>query len=111
MKLWPGLLGMAALCGVAGCAPRYLPVDGAGRITAVPPPANISAPPSAHDTCGADKLQYLIGKSRLQIPVAVDISKRRVACTTCVLSHLDDPSRITILFDETTGLVTSVKCQ
>ena len=82
----------AALLLLAGCQGRYLPVDNAGRTTAVPPPANVSAPPSAHDTCGADKLQYLVGKSRLQIPVAVYISKRRVACTTCVMSHLDDPS-------------------
>jgi hypothetical protein len=114
MKLWTGLLGTAALCVLSGCASRYLPVDEAGRTTAVPPPANVSAPtatPSVHDTCGADQLQYLVGKSRLQIPVAVDMSKRRVACTTCVLSQVDDPSRTTILFDETSGLVTSVKCQ
>lgn len=107
-------LAVTALVLLAGCESRYLPVDDAGRVTAVPPPANVSAPPpqaSAHDTCGADKLQYLVGKSRLQIPVAVDISKRRVACTTCVLSDLDDPSRVTILFDETSGLVTSVKCR
>ena len=99
---------------LAGCQSRYLPVDEAGSTTAVPPPANVSAPPppaSAHDTCGADKLQYLIGKSRLQIPVAVDMSRRRVACTTCVLSNPEDPSRVTILFDQTSGLVTSVKCQ
>jgi len=96
---------------LAGCQSRYLPVDDAGRTPAAPPPANVSAALSARATCGADKLQYLVGKSRLQIPVPVDMSKRRVACTTCVMSHLDDPSRVTILFDETSGLVTTVKCQ
>lgn len=94
---------------LAGCQGRYLPVDSAGRTTAVPPAAPTAA--TAPNTCGADKLQYLVGKTRQQIPVAVDMSKWRVVCTTCIMSHLDDPQRTTILFDETTGLVTAVKCQ
>ncbi len=109
-----GVWGAVIAGALAGCQAHYLPVDDAGRTTARPPPAapiSTPVPASAPDTCGADKLQYLVGKSRRQIPVAVDMSKRRVACTTCVISHLDDPTRVTILFDDSTGLVTSVKCQ
>jgi hypothetical protein len=102
-----------AVAVLAGCQDRYLAVDDAGRTTATPPP--LAAPPTtaaaAADTCGAGKLQYLIGKSRRQIPVPVNMAKQRVDCTTCVLSHLDDPQRVTILFDQSTGLVTDVKCQ
>ncbi len=116
MKRGGLILSIMIFAALAGCQTRYLPVDDAGRTTADAPSSGsvIQTPvpaPSTPDTCGAGKLQYLVGKSRRQIPVAVDMSKRRVACTTCVLSHVDDPSRVTILFDETSGLVTEVKCQ
>ena len=106
MKRIKQALAAAALMLAAGCQTRYLPVDDAGRTTAAPPPVRatpVSTAPSAPDTCGAEKLRYLVGKSRLQIPVAVDMSKRRVICTTCVMSHLDDPLRTTIVFDEATA--------
>jgi hypothetical protein len=105
-----GLIALAALGLLAGCAPTYLPVDAAGRTTAAPPAAaaEVASPP---DACGASRLQYLIGKPKSQIPVPADLSKRRVACTTCVSSEITDPTRVTILFDQSTGLVTKAICQ
>ncbi len=61
-------------------------------------------------TCEAPSLTYLIGKPRTNIPVPVDPSKRRVSCTTCPVTEDYRPERTDILFDQTTGLVTAVKC-
>ena len=66
--------------------------------------------PPVPSTCEAPSLTYLIGKSRTNIPVPVDPSKRRVSCTTCPVTEDYRPERTDILFDETTGLVTAVKC-
>ncbi len=79
------------------------------------PPAAAPAPqappptPSA-DACGAGALQYLVGKPHTEIPPPVYPSRRRVVCSTCVMTQDYEPSRLTILFSAATGLVTSVKC-
>lgn len=126
-------IGLAVSLG--GCARDYLPVDQAGRHTALPPPAapataspspppaepapaaaasNPTAAPSpappANDTCGAAGLMYLIGKPKTEIPVATDLSRRRVTCSTCAVTEDYRPDRVTIVFDQTTGLVQAVKC-
>ncbi|MFI4977002.1 MAG: hypothetical protein ACHP84_20920, partial [Caulobacterales bacterium] len=62
------------------------------------------------DSCGAAQLQSLVGKPRTEIPIPLEPSLRRVACTTCPITQDYSPSRQTILFDAETGLVTSVKC-
>ncbi len=115
MRAGIGFAGVAwAATVLTGCASGYLPVDEAGRTTAAPPSlptsAGVDVAP-APDTCGAAKLQYLVGKPKAQVPVPVDLYRQRVDCTTCVMSHRDDPRRVTILFDQTTGLVTKVMCQ
>jgi hypothetical protein len=66
--------------------------------------------PTVPSTCEAPSLAYLIGKPRTNIPVPVDPSKRRVSCTTCPVTEDYRPERTDILFDQTTGLVTAVKC-
>ncbi len=125
MKTRTIVMATAAAVLLAGCQTRYLPVDDAGRHTAVPPPAaGAVAPVSTNalppapaplaalsDSCGAGALRYLVGKPKTQIPVPVDLSKRQVICTTCTLPANEDPSRATILFDPTSGLVTDVMCR
>ena len=66
--------------------------------------------PASHDTCGADSLQYLVGKPRTEIPVPLQPSQRRVVCSTCVTTQEFRADRQTIVFDSDTGLITSVKC-
>jgi hypothetical protein len=66
--------------------------------------------PNVPSTCEAPELAYLIGKPHTQIPVPVDPSRRRVSCTTCPVTEDYRPERTDILFDQTTGLVTAVKC-
>ena len=112
VKTAKGLLVGAALLALADCAGRYLPVNDAGQTTAAAPKGAVaSMPANTPDTCGAGKLQYLVGKSRFQIPVPANLNSQRVACNTCVRADQFDPHRITILYDEPTGLVTKVLCQ
>ncbi len=120
------IFGAAAMTGLlAGCT-SYLPVNVAGDRTALPPAAEAAdtpspsptpqayAPPAApagsHDTCGAGALQYLMGKSRTEIPVPTDLSRRRVVCTTCPVTQDVRPDRQTITYDQTTGKVVGVRC-
>ena len=76
-------------------------------------PAPISLPPPPFvppDQCGAWELQTLIGKSRREIPVPVEVSRRRVVCTTCPKTMDDNPARLTIEYDAASERVTSVAC-
>ena len=66
--------------------------------------------PLANDTCGANDLQYLIGKPRTDIPVPLQPSSRRVVCSTCVTTQEYRADRQTIVFDTDTGLIKSVTC-
>ncbi|HVY33827.1 MAG TPA: I78 family peptidase inhibitor [Caulobacteraceae bacterium] len=81
----------------------------------VPPPAISpapipAAPASDADQCGATELAYLIGKPRSEIPVPVDPSRRRVYCTTCMVTQDYDPTRLNIVVDSQTGVIKAVKC-
>ncbi|HEY5071424.1 MAG TPA: proteinase inhibitor i78 [Caulobacteraceae bacterium] len=91
---------------------------------APPPSAPYIAPPSAPlalvvvpalppppDHCGAIALQYLIGRPRVEIPIPLEPSRRRVLCTTCPIDRGENPFRLTILYDTASSLVTSVACQ
>jgi len=75
-----------------------------------PPPQASVAPAAPKDQCGAQPLQYLVGKPRTQIPAPLAPSRRQVVCSTCVVSRDHVPYRQTITFDSATGLVTSVRC-
>ena len=107
---------------LAGCADKVLPVDSAGRTTALPtgpaaataqtpqPPKATASPPGPNDQCGAAELGYLVGKARTEIPVPIDPSKRRVVCTTCPVTQDFRPDRQTITYDAATNLVVGVRC-
>jgi hypothetical protein len=81
---------------------------------APPPPPQVLTPPRLpappKDACGAAPLQSLIGRPRTEIPVPVYPGRRRVVCSTCVLTQDYIPSRLTIIYDSNTGLVKSVRC-
>ena len=85
-------------------APPAPAVTPAGPIS-LPPPVPVS-----HDTCGADLLQNLVGRPRTEIPVPVDMSKRRVVCTNCPRTMDLRPDRQTIEYNPETGVVSSVTC-
>ncbi len=102
------MLATGLLAPLGGCSAGYLPVDQQGRMTAIPPAASSSRAPG--DTCGAGNLAYLVGKPKEEIPVALDLTRRRVICSTCEASGPPDPRRVTIAFDQASGLVTKIDC-
>lgn len=81
------------------------------EVLAGQPPAEVTLPaPTSNQLCDAAGLAYLVGRPRTDIPVPVDPSHRRVACTTCLAPQDYRPDRTDILFDAKTGLITAVKC-
>jgi hypothetical protein len=109
-------LALAACIVVVGCAaPPSAPVASQST-AAVPqklaPPtvSELTADPRAADRCGAAGLQYLVGRPKTEIPIPVSPGARRVICTTCPMTRDYREDRQTILFDLSTGLVTSVAC-
>jgi len=71
-------------------------------------PTRPAAPP--RDACGAEPLQSLVGRPRTEIPVPIYPSRRRVVCSTCVMTQEYNAGRLTIIYDSNTGLVKSVRC-
>jgi hypothetical protein len=96
-----------ALAFATSCAPTEPPTPPPPVVYAPPPPA---PPPPPVDQCGAVPLQSLVGRPRTEIPVPLVPGLRRVLCTTCPMTRDYLASRQTILFDATTGLITSVSC-
>lgn len=103
----------AALAACAAPAPAPAPQNAPPRTASPLPYTPVPRRPTrseARDTCGAQALQHLVGKSRTQIPVPVDVSRRRVACTTCPVTMDFREDRLNIFFDATTGIIKEVKC-
>lgn len=67
-------------------------------------------PSADQDLCKAGEHQWLVGKSKDEIPVPVDVVSRRVACTTCPVTEEYSAYRLNIFYDETTGVVEQVRC-
>lgn len=97
---WAALLSAAVLTSSCGGSTPSRPNPG------MTPPA----PSPLVDQCGAADLQSLVGQPRTEIPVPVEVTSRRVACTTCPLTEDYSPSRLNILYNRETGLVERVYC-
>lgn len=123
MRRAAGLL--LALMTLAACSPRYptTPAAVGAAPTAEapvlspppspPPPKQSPAPKpqvSARDQCGAAELQRLVGRPRTEVPVPLNPSRQRVACTTCPVSEDFDPSRLNFFFDADTGRIKQIRC-
>jgi hypothetical protein len=73
----------------------------------VPPSKPVS---TAGDMCGAARMKWLVGRSKTEIPVPVEPSRRRVTCTACPITMDFNPRRLNILYDEASGIIKEVKC-
>ena len=109
MKLHPAPILALVLAACASSPPEPPP-------TRPPPPQISTRPPPPQprpnnsDTCGAHPLQYLVGRSRTEIPVPVNVTNRRVTCTTCPVTMDFREDRLNIFFDADTGIIKEVKC-
>lgn len=74
------------------------------------PPIGDRMPSLDSDICKANEVQWLVGRPRTEIPVPVDVINRRVTCTTCPVTEDYSPYRLNIFYDQSTGLVTEVRC-
>tara|TARA_R110002051_G_scaffold114659_3_gene187610 strand:+ start:372 stop:707 length:336 start_codon:yes stop_codon:yes gene_type:complete len=106
--------GLIILLAVAACTST--PVSNQPAPRAVEE-AQRSRPVGSHmpddatqDLCRAGELQWLVGKSRNDIPVPVDVINRRVVCTTCPVTMDYLPYRLNIFFNADTNLVEQVRC-
>jgi hypothetical protein len=111
MKIVRTALLVTGLLALFACASTPEP-----ETTPAPPPPEPAreappmpaAPPKDH--CEAYKFQYLVGKPKSEIPVPVDPTKRRVACTSCPVTMDYREDRLNIFFDAETGVIKDVKC-
>ncbi|WP_165837238.1 lipoprotein [Phenylobacterium hankyongense] len=114
---------LGALTALAGCSsapPATSPPQSQASPAAAAPPVRAEAPPAAtlpapaatprHDQCGAYEVQNLVGRPRSEIPVPVDPSRQRVACTTCPVTQDDSPTRLDFFFDAETGIIKQIRC-
>lgn len=104
------LLVIAAAFVLPGCsaAAPIGPIVETPPVASPPTPAGPVAPPA--EKCDAAQLIWLVGRSRNEIPVPVDTTRRRVACTQCMVTEDYRPDRTTIRYDSATGVVKSVTC-
>lgn len=87
------------------------PVPSAPALAPAPARSPIPRPQvSVRDPCGAAALQGLIGRPRREIPVPLDPTRQRVACTTCPVTDDFIPTRLNIFFDADTGLIKRIRC-
>jgi hypothetical protein len=115
----PLIGAVTVLAVVAGTARPQTPIATQPPLSAPAPqpqqpvqsaPSVIATPIAASSRCDAANLAWLVGKPRTAIPVPVDLSERRVSCTTCPVTQDYQPGRTDILFDAQSGLITAVKC-
>lgn len=73
-------------------------------------PVGTHMPDGSEDLCKAGDFQYLVGRSKNEIPVPVEVVTRRVTCTTCPVTMDYSPYRLNIFYNEQSGIVEQVRC-
>lgn len=73
-------------------------------------PVGSHMPDGPEDLCKAADFQYLVGRSKAEIPVPVEVVSRRVVCTTCPVTMDFSPYRLNIFYNQQTGIVEQVRC-
>jgi hypothetical protein len=105
-----GLIGLVLL---AGCSTPVAdaPAPRAVEEAQMNPPVGSRMPTSTTtDLCKAGEMQHLVGKSRSEIPVPVEVVNRRVTCTTCPVTEEYSAYRLNIFYNDDTGVIEQVRC-
>ncbi len=115
-----GLILAAVALALSACAPPEPPATRPVGVVVLPEARGEDGPSYSAvtpvevqdpaDLCRAGALQWLVGRDRSEIPVPVDITNRRVACTTCPRTEAHSPYLLNILYDARTNRVTEVSC-
>ena len=111
-RFWIAAAFALAACASPQEAPRQGPVYNSPPIVEpayAPPPMPVEAA-GPKDACGAYEMQHLVGRHRSEIPVPVEPSRRRVACTSCPVTMDYRADRLNIFFDADSGIIKEVKC-
>ena len=102
------LAGLALVLAACSSGPSEVtPTTPSAPRPVAPPPAPATP---AGDQCGAADLQGLVGKPRSEIPIPIDPTKQRVACTTCPVTMDFSPRRLNFFFDAATGVIKEIRC-
>ena len=95
---------------LASCSSGPIEVTPSAEPPETPRTPSPSPAPTARDQCGAADLQGLVGKLRTEIPIPVDPTKQRVACTTCPVTSDFSAGRLNFFFDAATGVIKEIRC-
>lgn len=76
----------------------------------VEPPPGPTPPDGGPSQCRADQYQRYIGRNRSELPPRPAGEVWRVTCTTCPVTMDYNPSRLNILYEQSTGVIREVKC-
>lgn len=118
-RLLPNVI--LALAALGGCAERGTETVVEGRHTSSNPSQGVSSTPikasppnpdvvQTRDQCGANQLQWLVGRQVGDVPPYLSRSPTRIACTTCAITEDFSPQRLNIFFDEVTRTIREVRC-
>ncbi|MFN4092437.1 MAG: I78 family peptidase inhibitor [Brevundimonas sp.] len=72
-----------------------------------------TAPPpmsDAPDQCRASSYQRFVGQNRSTLPAQPAGETWRVVCSTCAVTMDYNPSRLNVIYDIDTNIVTQVNC-
>jgi hypothetical protein len=101
--------GLALILAACSSSPiEVTPPAEAPQPPSIQPPTPVT--PTARDQCGAADLQGLVGKPRTEIPIPIDPTRQRVACTTCPVTLDFSPQRLNFFFDAATGVIKEIRC-
>ena len=74
------------------------------------PPGRGVDPDTATDTCGVASHAWLVGQNRDRIPPAPAGAVVRIVCSTCAMTMDFNASRLNIVYDEKTKIVSKLSC-
>lgn len=66
--------------------------------------------PTESDTCGVASHAWLVGQNRDRIPPAPAGAVVRIVCSTCAMTMDFNASRLNIVYDEKTKIVSKLSC-
>lgn len=93
MRIMSALLFLVATAGLASCQHPHT-VESA----------------SEPDTCGMKNYNWIVGEDYKRMPVAPAGKVIRIVCSTCPMTMDYNESRLNVIYEESTGVVSRLNC-